>query len=110
MTEEQWDNLHDNFETTDLFRTVDHLDEIRSVLSNRDGLQPPEIRDDLQKLHTLAMDVVNHGETHKAEEMFELADDIDSVLGEVTEHIEAIQEVLNNLLDLQPSEEEDFEE
>ena len=56
------------------------------------------------------MDVVNHGETHKAEEMFELADDIDSVLSEVTEHIEAIQEVLNNLLDLQPSEEEDFEE
>ncbi len=78
MTEDEWQRLYEGFETTDLLTAVGQLDAVRRIVGDGENWEPPEIRTDLLKLHQLAMDVVNHGVTDKAQEMFELADDIDS--------------------------------
>ena len=59
MTDDEWQNLYENFETTDLLAAVDLLDEVRGILGDRPGWKPPELRTNLLKLHQLAMDVVN---------------------------------------------------
>ncbi len=61
MNDEEWRNLHENFETTLLLDAVGHVDELRGYLNDGEYGRPPEIRDDLLKLHGMAMDVVNNG-------------------------------------------------
>ena len=63
VTEEEWQALYENFETTWLLSAVDQLDKVRGVLADGENWEPPEIRTNLLKLHQLAMDVVNKGWT-----------------------------------------------
>ncbi len=45
------DDLRDQYDTTELHDAVDHLDTIRGILDDGDNLEPPQLRDDLMKLH-----------------------------------------------------------
>jgi hypothetical protein len=54
MSEKDWETLHENFETADLLRAVDCFDALRGYFNDREHFQPPEIRDELLKLHGLA--------------------------------------------------------
>ncbi|WP_299492836.1 transposase [Acaryochloris sp. IP29b_bin.137] len=102
MTDEEWQHLYENFETTDLLAAVDHLDQVRGVLGDGPNWEPPEMRINLLKLHQLAMDVVNKGYKGQAQEMFDLANDLDMEVFGIIESLEAIQRVLTTLTDLYP--------
>ena len=49
-------NLYESFETTDLLAAVDLLDEVRGVLGDGPGWEPPELRTNLLNLHQLAIE------------------------------------------------------
>lgn len=60
ITDDEWDELSpENFDTTALLRAVDAVDELRSDLNDNEDGAPPQLRDDLLKLHQLAMAVFN---------------------------------------------------
>ena len=111
ITEEESQRIYENFETYDLLTSIDRLDEVRGILADGVHLEPPEIRDDLLKLHQLAMAVANNGETSaaKVHEMLMLADDIDSEVFRMIEALEYIQKVLTKLTDLWPESLEYYE-
>ena len=102
MTEQEWQQLYENFETFDLLTSVDRLDQVRYRLADGDNLEPPQIRTELMNLHQLAMEVVNQGRTDKAEELFELADELDIQVFEMIENLGYIQDVLMKLTVLAP--------
>lgn len=102
MTEEEWQNLYENFETTWLLEAVDHIDNARGYLGDGENWEPPQIRTDLLKLHQLAMDVVNKGWTSKTQEFFDLANDLDMQIFELIEELEFVQNTLTKLIDLYP--------
>ena len=77
MTEEEWQHLYENFETTELLSAVDAVDCLRDDLNDGEGCRPPELRTNLLKLHELAMAVVNNGSRSQASKMFDLAMNLD---------------------------------
>lgn len=102
MTEAEWQNLYENFETTWLTSAVENIDTLRGLLADRENGEPPEIRDDLLKLHGLAIEVVNNGVTSKAEALFELAQAIEFQVTDMIEALEFIQRVFDRLNELYP--------
>lgn len=102
MTEEEWQNLYENFETTWLLDAVDHIDEARYHLGDGENWEPPQIRTDLLKMHEIAMDVVNNGWTGKAQELFDMACDLDMQIHSIIKELEAVQKTLDKLTDLYP--------
>ena len=81
MTEEEWQHLYENFETTELLSAVDAVDCLRDDLNDGEGCRPPELRTNLLKLHELAMAVVNNGSRSQASKMFGLAMNLDEQVG-----------------------------
>ena len=93
----------DEFETTELLGAVDDVDNIRGMLADGEHLEPPKLREDLMKLHGLAMRVCNEG-TDERSELFELAI-------EVEDEVEDIRDAANRILDVvRQLTEADFEE
>ena len=115
MREQTLERLRDEYDTTRLLVAVDELDHIRNVVADGDNLEPPEVRDQLLKLHGIAMAVINAGHplpTDGEEGLLELAWGIESVVGEINEAAETILDTLGELVRLCPDEEdlEDEEE
>lgn len=102
MTDEQWQHLHENFETADLLRAVDAVDELRGDLRDDEAGRPPELRTSLLLLHGLALDVVRGGWHSRAQEMFNLADDLSLQVSQMMIRLEQIQETLETSVDLAP--------
>ncbi len=101
MTEAEWENLYENFDTTWLLSAVDHVDKLRGHLAD-DGLKPPDIRIDLLRLHQLAMAVVNNRQTGKAQKFFDLAYELESQVFDMLESLEYVYEKLGELTELSP--------
>ena len=110
LSENTHQKLYENFETTTLLDAVDHLDRLRSELGDDEDFRPPTIRQDLLRLHQLAMDVVNRGYLSKGEELFDLAFDLEDQVFGLMENLEAIQDTLGALTRLAPDEDEDDDE
>ena len=102
MTEEEWQNLYENFETTWLLEAVDHIDNARGYLGDGENWEPPQIRTDLLRLHQLAMDVVNSGCTDKAQKFFDMANELEMQVSDLVEELEAVQDTLTKLTNLYP--------
>jgi hypothetical protein len=82
------------FDTRELLDVIDIFDSLRPIVSDKDGYIPPDIRDDLLKLHKLAVNVFNHGYSASAQEMekmFDLNDEISSVMFQLKEDVERVQ-------------------
>ena len=92
------------FDTSALLQTVDDLDLMREHLDG-DGHKPPEIRDDLLRLHGFAMRVVNEGWTDAAttEGMFDLAADLENRIDELSDAIDRMRETIGGLAALAPN-------
>ena len=75
---------------------------MRGHLNDQEHHNPPDIRNDLLKLHDLAMDVVNQGTKGRAPALFDLAIDIEDQLSDLSEALENIRETIAKLTDLQP--------
>jgi hypothetical protein len=114
LTKKKNDELYEKFETMRILRAVDELDKIRSVLSDKfheDGFpRPPEIRDKLLKLHEKAHDVINVYDCDTDLGLFDLAWDIEFELFDLIESFEAIRKVIDDLTELCPTEEEEWEQ
>ena len=107
LSESAHQKLYENFETTTLLDAVDHLDRLRAELGDDEDFRPPTLRQDLLRLHQLAMDVVNSGYLNKGEELFDLAFELEDQVFGLMENLEAIQDTLSALTDLAPDEDED---
>lgn len=103
ITDEEWDELSpENFDTTTLLHAIDAVDELRGELNNDEDGAPPQLRDDLLKLHQLAMAVINQESRSQVADLFNLAVDLeDQVLGMMTA-LEQVQETLSQLTALYP--------
>jgi len=101
MTDDEWQALQDGFDTRQLLDAVDDVDTLRSALAD-DGLQPPELRTHLLKLHGLAMAVVNDGSQHRAAEMFDLALELEDEAADLLEAVTRLHDTLSTLTALRP--------
>lgn len=110
MTEEEWQRLYENFETTWLLSAVDDIDKLRSYLGDRANLEPPQIRDDLLELHGFAMEVVNNGSEDDLEEMADLAYGLEDQISELMDVLTKVQKVIRKLIELLPEAEDGFDD
>ncbi len=101
MTDDEWQALQDGFDTRQLLDAVDDVDTLRSTLAD-DGLQPPELRTRLLKLHGLAMAVVNDGSQNQAAEMFDLALELEDEAADLLEAVTRLHDTLSTLTALRP--------
>ncbi len=102
MTDEEWQHLYENFETTELLNAVDAVNSLRDNLNDGKYCRPPELRKNLLKLHELAMAVVNNGARSQASEMFDLAMDLDEQVSHIMTNLEQVQDTLAKLVALYP--------
>lgn len=101
MTDDEWQALQEGFDTRQLLDAVGDVDTLRSALAD-DGLQPPEFRTRLLKLHGLAMSVVNDGSQHRAAEMFDLALELEDEAADLLEAVTRLHDILSALTALRP--------
>lgn len=102
MTDDEWEKLNSNFGTTSLLTAVDTIDELHGSLADRAGFEPPEIRNDLLKLHGLAMDVVNMGQDSRVTEMATLALELQEQTDDMLELLEQVNRTVSQLVNLLP--------
>ncbi len=102
MTEEEWQNLYENFETTALLDAVNEIDKTRQHLGDGENWKPPQIRTDLLRLHGLAMDVVNNGWMDNVQKLFDMAGDLEMQVDDIIESLEKVRETLSKLNELYP--------
>ena len=102
IKKEDLGTLQEEVESREILDCVDDIDHARSYLGDGENFRPPQIRADLLKLHELAMSVINHGNTSKAQEFFDLAFDIESEISSLIEHLENVQEVLTKITNSVP--------
>jgi len=101
MADDDWQRLHEDFDTHTLLDAVGELDTVRGILSD-DGNRPPEIRERLLRLHALAMAVVNEGSHRQAPELFDLAEELEDDAFTMLEAITKLHETLSALVELRP--------
>ncbi len=103
LTEEEREEIDDNFESQGLLDAVEQVDKLRSIFGDRDINRPPEIREDLMALHGVVFDAITQGSKHPKElEIWDMASDIESYLDDAREAIDQIQEVLTALIETMP--------
>ncbi len=78
------------------------MDELRSDLNDNEDGAPPQLRDDLLKLHQLAMAVFNQGSRSQVADLFELAVDLEDQVQGMMTALEQVQETLSQLTALYP--------
>jgi hypothetical protein len=88
ITDEEWQDLHEGLDTASLLAAVDTVDVLRIGWSNGEDGRPPEIRDDLLRLHRLAMAVSTNATPDLLAEFFELASDLEDQVGQAREAVE----------------------
>lgn len=77
ITDEEWQKLYDGLDSASLLAAVDAVDALRPELSDDDDGRPPEISDNLLRLHRLAMAVSTNATPTLLAESFDLAGDLD---------------------------------
>jgi hypothetical protein len=103
LTEEEREEIDDNFDSHRLLDAIDQVDKLRSIFGDRDINRPPEIREDLMDLHSVVFDAIAQGSPHPKEmKIWDMASDIESYLDEAREAIDEIQEVLTALIETMP--------
>ena len=103
LNEETLQELRDKFNTMDILSAVDQLDEIRALVADRENYRPPEVRDNLLKLHKLAHSILNEGHiSSDSDELWNLAYDIEDDIYLIIENAEKILDTLRKLTSLAP--------
>lgn len=102
------EDLQQNFETMSILDAVDTIDEIRYRICEPEGL-----RSDLLRLHGLAHALINGDYTNASEKngpIWELAEELESDIGEWADKLRAMSLMLDKLALLVPDEEYDDED
>ena len=100
------ENLYNQFFTSDILTTIQHIDQLRVVLADDEDFRPPQIRDDLLRLHQLAMEFVNYGDPQTGREVRDKAFDLQDNIFTMIESLEAIDKTLSELTDLVPEDDD----
>lgn len=87
----------DDFDSMDLLTALDKLDAIRYSLAEIDLIKPPQVRQDLHKLHGLVFDALNYRDKVSREEIEELMFDVQMVIDEIRDNAESISDKLSEL-------------
>lgn len=96
ITDEEWGGLSpENFDTMTLLRAIDAVDEMRGELNDGEDGSPPQLRDDLLKLHQLAMAVINQGSRSRVADLFDLAVELEEQVAGMMTAPEQVQETLS---------------
>lgn len=114
LSEKKNQELYKKFETMRLLRAVDALDRIRPIISdqfNPDGFpKPPDLRDKLLELHEKAHKIINMYNCDTDSGMFDLAWEIEEEISEVEDHLNEIRKTIDDLINLTPSDEDEFDD
>lgn len=102
ITDEEWNELYDSFETTKLLSAVDAVDIVRGELSDDEDGCPPKLRTDLLRLHQLAMAVFNEGSRSQVENLFNFALELDDQVYNIMTALDEVQTTLSELTELYP--------
>lgn len=102
IDEDEMQELYENFETTWLLDSIDRIDQVSAYFSDREGFGPPQIRQDMFELHTLAMEAVNYGNPSRIRELFDIAGDLDDRIYSMMESLSFIRDILTRLMSLYP--------
>lgn len=103
ITDEEWGELSpEHFDTRTLLHAVDAVDALRGELGDGEDGRPPSLRDDLLKLHQLAMAVINQGSRNRVADLFDLAVDLEDQVHGLMASLEQVQEALSQLTALYP--------
>ena len=101
VTNDEWQALQAGFDTSQLLAAIDDVDTMRAALSG-DGLKPPEIRDQLLRLHGLAVRVVKEGSQRQAVELFDLASKLEDEAFDMLEAVTRLHETFEAPTALRP--------
>jgi hypothetical protein len=102
ITDAEQRNLCEHFETTWLLDAMGFIDEMREHLGESRNLAPLPIQTDLSKLHQLALEVIHDGQTDRAQELFDLASELEMQIDDMREALESVQETITKLMALCP--------
>jgi hypothetical protein len=102
ITDEEWNELYDSFETTKLLSAVDAVDVVRQELSDDENCTPAPLRTDLLRLHQLAMDVFNDGSRSQVEDLFNFAIGLEAQVFGIMTALEQVKAILSELTALYP--------
>ena len=97
------EDFWDEFDTRKVLDAVDGLDNVRGVLGDDEDGRPPEVRQDLLKLHKMAMSMreTQSSDPEEMEQLLNLATDIEMTVSECIEDLTRITDVVSRLLDLE---------
>lgn len=99
MTSEQCKqiSLTGDFDTTRLLSAADAVDVIRNALGGGLGGLPLKFRDDVLRLHQMAMHVFNDGQASGTEAMLELAFELQAGVDDMMAALGEVQDTLTDL-------------
>lgn len=88
------------FDTRKVLDAVDGLDNVRGFLGDDEAGKPPEVRQDLLKLHKMAMSMRETQSTDPAEmeQLINLAIDIEMTVSDCIQELTRITDVVSRLL------------
>jgi hypothetical protein len=102
ITDVEHQNLHEQFETAGLLDAISLIDDMRGYLGESRHLAPLQVQTNLSKLHQLALEVIEDGQTEKTPELFDLASELEMQMDDMREALESVQETLTQLMALCP--------
>ena len=93
LSEEELDHFDDEVDTAELLDCIDTLDNMRGILNDRDIVAPPQIRDDLMKIHSLLFDGIKQSGG-------EIGDGLPDLLLDVMDELETLVSEAESILDV----------
>jgi hypothetical protein len=97
LSEQELDHFDDEVDTMELLDCVDTLDSMRGILNDRDIVAPPQIRDDLMKIHSLLFDGIKQSGGAIGDELPDLLFDVIDELETLVSDAESILDVLRKV-------------
>lgn len=91
------EELYNEFESFNLLTAVDYLDNMRRHLADGVHFEPPQIRQDLMKLHKMVMDASNGSSKYSVEDILMQLGDIESDIFAIQEEAEKILRIFRDL-------------
>ena len=102
MTEQQWDDLEDDLDTTRLLAAVDLLDRLRATTKRGKNDALLRYREAFLEMHRLATLAFSRSDTSALRDFFELAGELAGEAGGRSELPEAVQRLLLDIVGLFP--------
>ena len=83
-----FNRLIEDFDSHEILDAIEKLDELRSLVADRDDYKPPEVRDKLMRLHTM---IHKEQMTSKGETIWDLANEIEDDIYNIQDAIEELR-------------------